>query len=737
LSAIGLGGLVQAQQDPFASLAQDTRPLATRWQVDYTNSAELGIAYVSDDNFMFGQYNGLSDDGAVLIGNLDWRGGGGGGVWQLNGQDLGLDTRNALGSWTLQDRLQVEFEFDSQQQVRNNSGRSPFRGGNVLGLPDDWVPANITGGFTALGDSLRDVDLELNRDLYRLASTFNVNDFWRLSAELSYEEKEGTSDLGAAFYTDASSGHAAILPADVDYETTTFDIAVDYSGERLQFNGSWFYSEFENANALQLWQNPYNAFGSSVNYPAGYGGLGQAPDNEYSRLRLVGTYQLSNQLRLQVDGSYARTDQDQNFVDYTVNPELRIDEPLAVDALDSELDTTTLDARLNYRPFPKLVLEARFQGEKRDYDNARNGYRYVPGDAGSQSRSALTVYNTNHDVTRNRYSIEGSYRLPWRSKLWLEYAFEEIERENAAVEETEEDIYRLRYRLQPLGSLHTTLELSYADRGADTYFWDQSYYARRDPELINATPNSQRYSNHPLLSQYHLSNRERSEAKLDISWQPGAAWSLTANLQWRENDYDETDLGLAEDELSRAVLSLSWLAGPGLTVSGWASYDQFETEQAGRNFRGGIEKNAFEIYPPLPQASDPQRNWLADIENSSTSVGISAEWQYRENLAFSAEYSYVNTESEYDFGSGGAGDIDTTPLPDDETEQHHLALAASYALREDLSIEINYQYWSYDQDNWAIDSIRQDTIDKVLTLGEQAADEDLHYIGTSVIYRWR
>jgi MtrB/PioB family decaheme-associated outer membrane protein len=732
-----LAAPIVAAEDPFAPLAKESRPLTTRWQVDYTGSAEIGMAYVGDDNFMFGQYNGLNKDEATLIGDLRWRADNGNSYWRFSGTDLGLDTRNGTLTWGLADRFELQFELDSQQQVRNDTGKTPYRGSSSLQLPDSWIPSNITSGFANLDESLHSFTPKLERDRYSLAGKAVINEQWNVSAELSYEEKDGTSDVGGAFFIDASAGHSAILPMDVDFETTEFDLTVDYQGDKLQLSGSWFYSDFDNGEDLQRWQNPYNAFFGSVNYPNGEGGLGLAPDNEQNRLRLLGVYTFSPTLRLQVDGSYARTEQDQDFADYTVNPNLRIDEPLAVNNLDGELDTSTLDSRLFYRPWAKLNIEARYHGEKRDYDGDRNGYRYVPGDAASQSRSALTVYNSFNDYTRNRYSIEASYRLPWRSKLWAEYAYEEVERENAAVEETEEDLYRLRYRIRPLSNLSTTLEISYSDRAADTYQWDQSYYALLDSELINNTPDSQRYNNHPLMSQYYLSNRERSEGKWDISWQPDPNWTVTGNLLWRENDYSKSDLGLTEDELTRVAVNASWLPHSRLTISAWASYDQYETDQSGRSFRGGIEKNAFEVNPPLPQASDPSRNWGVDVKDSSVTLGINANWRYRHDLAFSADYNYVETTGDYGFSTVDDGDIVAEPLPDDESTQHHLTLEGVYDLRDNLSIRVNYQYWRYDQDNWAINGVTPTTIDKVLTLGEQEADEDLHYIGTSVIYRWQ
>ena len=731
------GQVLAADTDPFAPLAAEARPLATRWQTDYSGSVEIGLGYVSDENFMFGQYNGLDEDEATLIGNIDWTGQTGNGLWTVSGSDLGLDTRSGRVEWSTE-QLSVFIELDSMKQVRNDSGRTPFRGGDTLTLPQDWVSSNVTSGFTTLFDNMRDVDQELERDRYSLGVDWQFNEHWSLESSLSYEEKDGTRDIGAAIFQDASAGHAAILPQPIDYETTEFDLAVGYSADNIQLHGSWHYSDFDNNNNLLSWQNPYDIFGPSVRYPNGTGGLGLAPDNEYNLLRLLGTYRFSPTLRFQVDGSYAKTEQDQNFAPYTVNENLSAPVPVPRDSLDGELESYSLDARVFYRPWRRLNIEGWYHGQERDYDVPRDGYQYVLGDGGSQVGSNLTVYNTSHDYTTNSFGVEGSYPLPWHSKLWLTYEYEEIERENAAVEETEEDRYKLRYRIAILSNLSSRLEVLYAERAADTYHWDQSYYALLDSGLINRTPDSQRYITHPLLSQYHLSNRDRTDVRLDFDWQPGLAWNISTNLLWREDDYNETELGLSKEKVKRAALTASWLPNSRLTLTAYASYDDYEREQSNRAFRGGIEKNAFEIYPPLPQASDPSRDWGVDNEDEVITVGFGVEWQLRDNISLMADYSYVNTDSDYDFSNGGAADLSTEPLPaDDESEQHHLVLEGIYNLRENLSIKVNYQYWNYDSEDWAIHDLSANSIDKVLTLGEQEADEDLHYIGTSIIYRWQ
>ena len=719
---------------------EDNRPLATRWAVDYSGFLQIGAGYVSDENWEFGEYNGLDEDEAFLIGNIDWSGGENGTLWNLSGRDLGLDTREGSGRWR-NDKWEFFFEYDAQKQVRNKSGRTPFiptEGGEVLVLPDNWVSGVTTADFATLDSSLRGVDLEQERDLYKIGTVWRYSEALSVEAELSYEEKDGSRDRGAAIFQDASVGDAVIIPYSIDEEVTEFSLAVNYGQGPIAVTGSFFYSDFDNQEEIEEWQNPYSNFGPNVRYPAGFGGMSEEPDNEYTQGRLMGTWILTPTLRVQVDGSFAKTDQDQAFLPYTINEALVVTEPLPREDLNGEIETRTLDARVFWNPIRKLRLEGYFHGEERDWDMPREGWQYVLGDATDQLPPSRRLYNTAQDYHTDTFGIEGSYPLPLKSKLWLTYEYEETERDNAAVMESDEDRYKLRYRLPILNNLNMRLEALYGDRNANIYEWDQSFYARLDVERINATPDSQRYLNHPLLSQYHLATREQVEAKVDLDWQPNSAWNLMLNLLYRENDYDESELGLTDEEFNSASFTASWMVNSSLVLTAWTSYNDYESEQTGRAFRGGAEKNAFEIFPPLPQASDPARNWDVDVEDEALTIGLGAEWRVSDEIELRADYSYMDTESDYSFANGGAADLSDEPLPSDyENEMHHLVLEGLWHYRENLSFAINYQYWNYDSEDWAIQGVEPNSISKVLTLGVEPADEDLHFIGTSIIYRWQ
>ena len=225
----------------------ETRPLATRWQSDYAGAMQLGLGFTNDDNYTFGQYTGLQDDGATLIGNLRWQDfRSGEEYWQVSMSDLGLDTREGHLTWGRTDRLRVQLGFDSQQQVRNDSGRTPFSGEDKQTLPGNWVSGQNTTDFANLNASLRGFDRELDRDKLSMAFDARLNDNWRLDSNLSYEEKEGNGDVGTGIYINGAAADAVLLRSPIDYSTTEFDLGLAYDEGQLHLNGQLAYSIFDN-----------------------------------------------------------------------------------------------------------------------------------------------------------------------------------------------------------------------------------------------------------------------------------------------------------------------------------------------------------------------------------------------------------------------------------------------------------------------------------------------------------
>ena len=71
------------------------------------------------------------------------------------------------------------------------------------------------------------------------------------------------------------------------------------------------------------------------------------------------------------------------------------------------------------------------------------------------------------------------------------------------------------------------------------------------------------------------------------------------------------------------------------------------------------------------------------------------------------------------------------------TRLHHVEAGATWHVVDDVSLRLDYQFYSYESDDWAWENVEANTLDKVLTFGQDNPDEDIHYVGVSAIYRWQ
>ncbi len=734
-------------EDPFEFLLDDSNTVfslapTTSGIAPGKGEIRLGLQYVSDDNFTLGRYNGLNRQGWLPVLDINY------GSWQQhteNGsqplfwkarlQDGGTDVQEGEVTVGRRNHFRLSASFDQQLQANNDSGRSPFDAkGN---LPANWVPSNITSGMTLLDDSLSSFKQKIERDKYAVNYQQQINKQWSMESNISTEKKDGKQTLGGAFYLNGANPHAAVLPQKINQTTNEFDLAFHYGDEKLHLGLSYLYSDFDNhKNGLQ-WQNPYDAnFGANVDYPNGYGQMSLPPDTEMQQLRLLASYQFTPKLRAYGDASYSRASQDENYLPYTVNPSLVVNTAEPRTNLNGDANTTVANGGILFRPFAKLSLDLNYHYYDRDNDSPRDGYLYPPADSGDQPGSEFTVYNRPYEVTKNRVELKGSYRLPKQTRFSLAYQYENISRHNAATRETDENSLEAALRFRPFNKASGRFSLAYSDRKASTYNWDQSYYAFLDSQLINQTPDNQRYSNHPLLSQYYLSSRERWQAKFNGNYLASERWNLNLDMLWDDKDYDKTTLGLKSEQQFNTTLSANYNPGQQWSLSSYYSFDYYEAKQFGRSFRGGAEKNAFVTAPPYPQASDPERDWSTKPETSSHAIGINVEWTPRpDELDMTLDYSFVDTRVKQHFTTFGADDLSGQSLPDNKTHLHHLKWDANYHFTDILSVSLNYQFYYYEEDDWALDGVAADTVDKVLLTGEKAPDDTLHVIGLSVLYQ--
>jgi MtrB/PioB family decaheme-associated outer membrane protein len=723
---------------------EDTRPIATIWQ-DFESSSFFELIYVPDDNFKYGQYNGLSNEGLHISGELDMNTMPGmdeeqdTGFWRLRADNLGLDNGSFEFTGGQQGNYTFTVSMDNFLSMGNDSGGTPFNGAgsDILFLRSDWIAANTTGGMK-LDGGLYSVkpELERNQIMFELAKRFS--DQLSLTASYNYERKSGEKITGAAFYIDAANPHSALLPMPVDYENNQIDLVLDYVSPLLQMQFSYLLSDLDNRYDTLIWQNPYaNAFIPVVDYPNGYGGYGLPSDTRFQRLRFNGNYRITSKMKLRVDGSAGQSEVEGDLSPYTFSPLLISNTPLPIDEIDDELDTRNLYVSLLYKLSRRFTVNLKYRFDERENGLAVYPWQYVRADSADQSPALKAIFNQPHETSKEKYTVEGTWRLPKSARLTIGYDFNTVDRTFSAVEETEEDRGRIEFKMRFFKKLTARIEYSESNLAGSEYQWSQSFFNNLTVEQINLIPDDQRFNNHPLLRQYHLANRESRVGKFKLLYPMNDKWNFTLDSNLTSNDYDKSELGLTETTQYMVNLSANYMPTDAVTSYFWVSRGQSETEQTGRAFRGGIEKPANVIVPPFPDGSDPSRNWDLEEEAETSSIGAGIDWQLKENkLVLAADYVYVATTLEDRFEVFGARDLAGVDLPDQDTKLHQFTLAIDYHWRPECSFRFSYEYYKYESEDWAVDGVGLDTISKVLTLGEESPNEEINVLSLSASYRF-
>lgn len=728
-------------EDPFGE-EEIAIPLGTIWEIDFTRKFQLDVFNVSEDNFKFGQYNGLNEQGSYLAASWDVISRAGRednedtGYWTLSADNLGLRTSDLSFSMGKQGNYGFSIDLSSLRTVDNDTGVTPFHGDEVLRLPESWIPALTTAGMTSF-TTFNQFEPELDRYKLKLAFNKHLTRNWSLDTAYSYERKDGEKSTSAAFYIDAANPHAANLAEPVDYSTTEIDLTTEYSGQKLQFALSYHFSNFDNDNSSLSWQNPYaGVFEVAVDYPNGFGTMALPADHKFQQLRARGTLLVTPKIRVQFDGTIGITEHEDSLLPYTSNPALTLHTALPVSSLD-DLDTSTFYLAILTNPISRLALNFKYRYEERDNTMDRYPWIYVRGDSQDQPLAIRAVFNNPQNIIREEFTSEATWRFPNRTRLTLIYDYKEVTRSLVSVEETEEDRLTGIVKFYPMDRLAIRLEGAYSDRSASTYQWAESFLNSFTIDQINRIPDNRRWSNHPLLRQNYLANRESSFIELKVTYQPSEFLSLMFDGDYQYHDYDETVLGLKSDSQTTANLSANYTSSDKVNIYGWVNYGLYETEQTGRSFRGGIEQPANDIFPPLTQGSDRTRDWDVEVEAELFGFGAGLTWVVlQDKFDISADYVYTKTTTEHEFGTHGAADILGLPLPDQDSLLHQFTLNANYHVRPNFTWSLRYDYYRFSDDNWNLDNVDPNTLDKVLGFGQRNPNEVVNMISVAMTYRY-
>lgn len=744
LLALALASVPALAQDEFSlegdEPAKDTAELLKE-QTEVSSTVEAGLGFLSDDAFRYGRYTGLTDEGvfAVLGFDIFKRGAWDGDdptYWRAQAENLGLDSREASFEYGRQGQWSFRLGFDQVPHNQIDTARTIFTnpGSTSLTLPSNWVGGQNTAGLTRVNESLRPFDVEHERRKFEIGFNWIPAPKWNLETAYSREEKDGLKTVGLVIGNSGGNPRAVLAPDPIDYLTQTADVALTFARSDYQVRIGYYMSLFDDENSSLSWQNPYtNITGwTSAGFPTGAGRKALAPDNEFHQVYATGGWTISDTMRLTGDLSYGRATQDEPFLPYTINPVLAasVTQPLPRLSLDGRVDSTYAALRFSHRPSSTFYWNANLRYDDRDNKTPEDEYVYIGGDSNTQNTAAnsgFRRFNEPKSQKQTAFRLDGT----WRALDWLRIAgdaqWKRIDRPHQERERLDEDRYTLSFTNTATGLVSGGLRLSVASRDGSEYRGYETFINGYSPGYTNAQlpfVDGFPFENLPGMRKFNQADRERRQAEVFANLALGEALALGLNVNYSEDDYENSEFGLTFSRVNGYNLDLTWAPGEAGALYGFYSVERYKNDQDGRAWSNRS-----------PQSFDPNRNWTTRSRDDVDTWGLGANANFLEGkLKVGIDHVRANTDADVITTTGPA--LTSAPLPTAKTDLTSTSIYGDWAWRKDTTVRVRFAYEDYASTDWAVDNVPANQLANVITLGEDSPDYNVWVASLSFVYRF-
>lgn len=718
------------------------------------NTAEVGAAVVGMDhaNSSYGEYSGIGDDDAYLVGNLEGLSEQGAYYYRLQTNDLGLDSRRLDLSAGKHGSYALEFIHDEIPHLISSDARTPFEGagGTRLVLPAGFVQSTTTSGMTALEDSLKTLDLRTDRTRNQFRVTEDFARGWRASLSVRREDKEGVQSLGGLTAQNAGLADTTILPQPVDYRTEEFSVGLEYAGDDRQMEVGYLLSVFHDNNASIIWDVPFlKANPTALDYPA-VARIGLPPDNTYQRLTVSGGMILPGSTRVSGIVEAGQMRQDDAFLPYSTDDiggtasVLEDGDALPRESAEARIDVLHLALNLASHPLSALGVTARYRYYGTDNKTPYTLFDRVMNDTVPQSTTD-DIYSRPYDRARSTFEVGAGYRVAAGFNLKADYKHEDTNYDrHRPVRGTAENTLKAGVNGN-FGDVSGRVGYVHAQRDAEDYDGFLSYSTLFDslscPSIVTVDPDPDTggstqvdtcFRNHPDFRQFDLASRERNRYYASVIYAPDEKVQIGLDVAdsretFRDNIlFDDTYLGLTSDDGMTATLDVGYTPEDSWSVSAYVTRELMDSSQTGRAFGGAAST-----------AIDSSLNWTADFDDEITTVGIQGGFDMlHEMLHVTMDYAYTKAKSRIRFTAGSG--VTYEDMPEDGSERHAASLRAVYRVSDSIAYAVGFGYERFRSQDWALDSVEAGgtALNDVLLLSGPQEDYRVYLGSVSVIYSW-
>ncbi len=553
-------------------------------------------------------------------------------------------------------------------------------------------------------------DVYTQRDNTRVRFGFNFGPEWDMKFDYNRLDQSGSKLIGAGTdaYNLSSAGgfnyggeRIAILMNPTQYQTDTFNAALNWTGKQGYVSLAYFGSLFHDDYSGISFSNPYVS-GGTGNAPVPPGGtspgaafpistMSTPPDNSFHQINLTGGFIFNPAMKLTGGLSYGRNTQNQSYAgSYTTTPNTATDLP--VGSLDGKVITKHADAKFTYQPMSALSFATGIKYNERDNETPVHEYTFL--DLGGESQTVTNIPMSNK---REQFDLGGDWRITSDQRVHLGYEWDKIERwcsnplANAAqgelsatnagyyttascvqVPKNTEDRIVATYNLKLLDSVRFNAGYTYGDRKADL-----------NPSFYNPMQgNNQGFENFGYVAFFDAS-RKQDLFKAGVNWQATSKFDIGLNGRHTKDNYYDSPLGVQNGETSSANLDANYNFTDSNVIGGYFSWQKRTRELLTATGRNAVK--------PLTTL------WTNDLADRDNTIGVNAKQKGIVSGKFdlSEDYNYSLGKTKYVTILGpniapAVGNQGETPNISNELSQ--FKVVGAYQFDRQSSMYVGYLY---------------------------------------------
>jgi MtrB/PioB family decaheme-associated outer membrane protein len=597
---------------------------------------------------------------------------------------------NKSGYWAVPDALQGALES------------------NFTPLDEQPSAANQAVLLNALNYGSNNINMSQERETGTINVLITPARNLNVSAGYAHQTKDGSRPFSTGSYRRSKLGaedfggvgenfrlYGLELPAPVDNETNTFDLGLDYHRDNWFTDFSVRYVDFSNNQDYVTWDNPLLLTGQD-NEPGGsaLNRLDQAPDYDSLAFNFTGGIAgLPLKSRFTATLSQDTVSQDDDFLAYTVNTavldadgNVAATRQLPANDLDGDVTTTFANVVLSSRPLPRTSVNLRYK-----YYDYSNDSKRIDWDGwvriAEVDWKAEDYTNRVPEYEKNRYGIDGTYRISSGIKFKAEAARETYDRNKDRNADTEEDIFNgtVQFRLSDWGLMR--VGYTYKDRSIDGGYTAEIGLSHEWDEL----------------RMFDQADRERQIVDAYFGWDASDKAALGFSLTYNDDEYDDDYYGLHDADSYIAGVDFSYQVSDTTHFSVYYSREDSESNQLNRTKSDNTGNGAFEV---------PQNDWKTQLEDTTDAVGFVLDAiLIPDKLDISVSMDYSKGEASFDTqNTNYVAGITTSsatayPWSDVESEITEFKVQLNYHWTEQLETGFRYYYNELDLDDFATDEV--------------------------------